>query len=187
MPQQELHIQQTTGWRALLTQAQTCAAEWLSQDVEEHLVGLLYRHVGAAISATEIEQGILNRVDRLIAADTADPATVGEQCLLFAGLLPEHAIRKGVPVSYFVQVGRNAFREFASRHRSSVHGKLADEFVTAMDVLQTLRAIQNGQPCIDAFNAYQLWHDLGSLHAWRVLRSMTGALPGLTPGRPAVH
>ena len=121
MPQYELHIQQTTGWRALLTQAQTCAAEWLSQDVEEHLVGLLYRHVGAEISASDIEQGILHRADRLIGADTADPATVGEQCLLFAGLLPEHAISKGVPVSYFVEVGRNAFREFASRHRSSVN------------------------------------------------------------------
>ncbi|MCB1747168.1 MAG: hypothetical protein H6977_17110 [Gammaproteobacteria bacterium] len=187
MATQELHIPQTTGWRALLTHAQLAGGVQLDPDVEEHLVSLLYRHVGADVSPREIERGLVDRVDRLLEADTSQPAAVGDQCLLFAGLLPEHAIRKGVPVSYFVEVGRNAYREYASKHRSELHEALATDFVKAMDVLQTLRALQSGSPCIDAFNAFHLWHDLGSAHGWRVLRSMTASLPAACPTSQRVH
>ncbi|MGE0857969.1 MAG: hypothetical protein AB7I01_03440 [Gammaproteobacteria bacterium] len=173
----ELHIAETAGWRALLTHAQLSAGVRISPAVEEHLVSLLFRHVGAGTSTRDLESGFIDRIDRILHADTSDPSVVGDQCLLFAGLFPEHAIQKGVPVSYFVEVGRHAFREFASKHKSDIHTLLADEFVAAMDTLQTLRVLQSGEPCLDGFNAYNLWHDLGSAHGWRMLRAMTSALP----------
>lgn len=173
----ELHISETAGWRALLTHAQLSAGVRISPVVEEHLVSLLFRHVGAGTSTRDLENGFIDRIDRILHADTSDPSVVGDQCLLFAGLFPEHAIQKGVPVSYFVEVGRHAFREFASKHKSDIHALLADEFVAAMDTLQTLRVLQSGEPCLDGFNAYNLWHDLGSAHGWRMLRAMTSALP----------
>ena len=46
MAHAELHIAQTAGWRALLTHAQLAAGVRLSPSVEEHLVSLLFRHVG---------------------------------------------------------------------------------------------------------------------------------------------
>lgn len=187
MTKHELHLPQTTGWRALLTHAQLVGGLQITRQVEEHLVSLLFRHVGGDVAPSELEQGVVERIDRILNADTSDPSVVGDQCLLFAGLLPEHAIRKGVPVSYFVEVGRNAYREYASKHRCPLHGALADEFVAAMDVLQTLRALQSGQPCIDGFNAYHLWHDLGSAHGWRVLRAMTPSLPASCSISRRVH
>ena len=187
MAQQELHIPQTTGWRALLTHAQLVAGVQVSPPVEEHLVSLLYRHIGADISPRELERGLLERADRILQADTSHPGVVGDQCLLFAGLLPEHAIRQGVPIAYFVETGRNAYREFASKQRSEVHDMLAAEFVRAMDVLQTLRALQSGEPCIDGLNAYHLWHELGSAHGWRVLRALSPALPASCSVSQRIH
>lgn len=187
MAHQDLHIPQTTGWRALLTHAQTAGGVHISQAVEEHLVALLYRHVGADISPSDLEHGLRDRLDRLLHADTSRPCAVGDQCLLLTGLLPEHAIRKGVPVSYFVEIGRNAYREYASKHRAALYESLADEFVRAMDVLQTLRALGSGEPCIDGFNAYHLWHELGSAHGWRVLRALTPSLPASCSTIARVH
>jgi hypothetical protein len=177
MAYNELHIAETAPWRALLTHAQLVAGIRLSPPVEEHLVALLFRHVGSGAAAHDIELGFLARLECLAEADASDPAVVGDQCVLFAGLFPEHAIRKGVPVAYFVEVGRHAYREYSSRHRSAVHGLLAQEFVRVMDTLQTLRVLQSGEPCLDGFNAYYLWRELGSAHGWHMLRRMTRSLP----------
>ena len=187
MPHPELHIAETAGWRALLTHAQLAGGVRVSPMVEEYLVSLLFRHIGTALSARDLEQGFVDRIDRIMHADTSNPVVVGDQCLLFAGVFPEHAIRKGVPVSYFVEVGRHAYREYASKYRSEIHTQLADEFVRCMDTLQTLRVLQSGEPCIDGFNAYHLWRDLGSAHGWRMLRSLTTALPGPGSSGERVH
>lgn len=183
----ELHIAETAGWRALLTHAQAAAGLQLTPAVEEHLIGVLYRHVGARTAVADFDNGLLDRLDRILGADTSDPVAVGDQCMLSAGLFPDQAIRKGIPLTYFVQVGRNAYREYASRHESAMHALLSNEFVTAMDVLQTLRLLQSGEPCIDGLNAFHLWHDMGSSHGWRVLRSLTGALPVGTVTSEYVH
>lgn len=173
----ELHIAETAGWRALLTHAQASASLQLTPAVEEHLIGILFRHVGVHTRFTPSENGLMDGLDRVLSTDVSDPVLVGDQCLLAAGLFPEQAIRRGIPLTYFVQVGRNAYREYASKHRSVLHALLSDEFVASMDSLQTLRLLQSGEPCIDGLNAYHLWSDLGSSHGWRVLRSMTGSLP----------
>lgn len=187
MQSAELHIAETTGWRALLTHAQAVGGLHLPPMIEEFLVSLLYRHVGAGLTPQDMDNGVLDRVDRILYADTSNPAAVGDQCLLFAGLFPEHAIRKGVPVTYFVQVGRTAYREYASKHDSALHALLGEEFVRCMDTLQTLRVLQSGEPCIDGFNAYHLWRELGSQHGWRVLRSMSPALPASGTASRHIH
>jgi hypothetical protein len=187
MTNQELHISATTGWRALLTQAQHTAGLRLTQLVEEHLVRMLFCYVGADISPTDMENGLLDRFERIANGDSRKPGVVGDQCLLYSGLIPEHAIRKGLPVAYFVELGRDAYRQSSSAVNAPIYTALADEFVCAMDTLQTLRVLQSGQPCIDGFNAFSLWHDLGSTHSWHVLRSMTAGLPASCSVSQRVH
>lgn len=181
----ELHIAETAGWRALLTHAQAAAELQLTPAVEEHLIAMLFRNVGQDSACSPAGDGTLDDLDRILSADTSDPVLVGDQCLLAAGLFPDQAIQRAIPLPYFVQVGRNAYREYASRKSSILHAILSEEFVLAMDTLQTLRLLQSGEPCIDGLNAYHLWADLGSAHGWRVLRAMTGALPA--PGNAAGH
>lgn len=169
----DLHLREIAGWRALLTEAQLVAAEFLPVSVEEYLVCLLYRTVGQPGDPEVHAQNFLESFLR----QHPDPLSVGDQCLLYAGLFPEHAIDKGIPITYFVQVGQNAYGEHGARAGDPVSRELSAHFVAVIDVLHTLRELRNGSPCIDGMNAYQLWHDTGSHHAWQVLRRLTPALP----------
>lgn len=177
----------TATWHALLTHAQHGSGLLLPREIEVHLVSLLMHYLGQAEVSGDFDKGLLNKLEQMMASDSNDPAVVGDQCLLFAGLFSEHAIRKRVPVSYFVEVGRNAYREFASKHELPLYAMLAESFVPAMDTLQTLRQMYNNTPCLDGFNAFYLWHELGSASAWRTLRQMTPALPASCSTSHAIH
>jgi hypothetical protein len=179
----ELHIAQTTGWRALLTHAQFASGVHLPSPIEEFLVSLLYRYIGREMTCDDLENGLRDRLDRIFSADVTDQAVVGDQCLLFAGLLPDQAVSRGVPLSYFVRLGRTAYCEYGAKHASVIHAMLGEAFIHCMDTLQTVRALQSGKPCIDGLTAYHLWRELGSQHGWRVLRAMSSALPAVDSGR----
>ncbi len=182
MPRVDLHIPQAAGWRALLTEAQSAAQSFLPEAVEEHLVALLYRALGQpAVSAEQRALGYAQQLLENGLGGGEDIAAVGDQCLLFAGLFPEHAIRKGILITYFVQVGRSAYLEYAAApgggRERAVYREIAEAFVPAMDVLQTLRERDQNAPCIDAMNAYHLWQETGSRHAWHVLQRLSASLP----------
>lgn len=180
----EIQLAEVAGWRALLTEAQHVARVYLAPAVEDYLFRLLYQVVGHPDHSKEIARAF---VERLAERRTVSHAllAVGDESLILAGLFPEHAIRKGIPITYFVQVGMNAYREFAALQSEASAGTtyttLANQFVDLLDVLHTLRELQQDTPCIDALNAYQLWREVGSSHAWQVLRQFTSALPGLHP------
>ncbi|MGE4617202.1 MAG: hypothetical protein AAEJ43_09320 [Gammaproteobacteria bacterium] len=113
-----LHIVETAGWRALLTHAQIAGGVRISPAAEEYMLSMLFRQIGVEMLGVGPKTGLLDRLNQMLMADTVDPALIGDQCLWVAGLFPENAIRKGIPVAYFVQVGRNAYREYAARYGS---------------------------------------------------------------------
>lgn len=182
----EIQLPEVAGWRALLTEAQHVARVYLAPGVEDYLLRLLYQAVGQAGDNIETDaQALVERMARWRATAPHELLAVGDESLIFAGLFPEQAIRKGIPITYFVQVGVNAYREFAATQREAAAGitytTLANQFVDLLDVLHTLRELQQDTPCIDPLNAYQLWHEVGSSHAWQVLRQFTSASPSLHP------
>ncbi len=186
MQSSELQLAELTGWRALLTEAQHVARVYLSPPVEDYLLRLLAQAIG--IPGSNVQQDAKAFVERLAdnwQASKQALLAVGDESLLFSGLFPEHAIRKGIPITHFVQMGVNAYREYAAIEPESserkIHAALADQFVELLDVLHTLRELQQDTPCIDAMNAYQLWREVGSAHAWHVLRQFTTASPSLHP------
>ena len=187
MATSELHLMETAGWRALLTEAQLGANVQLPPPVEGYLIGLLFRHTGSHSPNGEPHNSLFDRMEQMFAFDSDDSRLVGDQCMMFAGVFPEHAIRKGVPIVYFVQLGRSAYRDYGLHHRSELHVLLSDWFVHAMDVMHTLRTSQIGEPCIDALNAYHLWCEQGSVHGWNVLRAMTQSLPACLPLDERIH
>jgi len=180
----ELQLSELAGWRALLTEAQHVARVYLAPAIEDYLVRLLARAVGLPGGLEQDAQAFVERL-----AVRANPrqalVAVGDECLLFAGLFPEQAIRKGIPITYFVQVGVNAYREYAAGQREAsmrvIYATLATQFVDLLDVLHTLRELEQTTPCIDAMNAYQLWRETGSTHAWQVLQQFTSGSPSLHP------
>ncbi len=177
----DLQLPEAAGWRGLLTQTQQSAHTFLPELVEEYLVCLLYRMLGAAGESRQLSARFARRL--LAAGDDArarELAAVGDQCLLFAGLFPDHAIRQKIPLSYFVQVGSHAYREHAVTRRGEervIYQALGEHFVATLDVLLGIRELNEGGPCIDGLNAFQLWSEAGSSHGWHTLRQMTTSLP----------
>jgi hypothetical protein len=174
-----IHLAEMAGWRALLTKAQFVAKLELHTVLEEYLVGMLFRTVGTPSPGQGSKtMECLHNVADQTSNDAKDLRTIGDHCLLFAGLFPEQAAGKNLPIAYFVEVGQAAYREFGQVVEDPMFWMLAEHFVDTMDVLQTLREVENENICIDPLDAYQLWHDTGSAHAWQILQRFTSALPG---------
>jgi len=71
---------------------------------------------------------------------------VGDECLLLAGLFPERAERKRVPLNYFISMGQEAYRLLTDAHFKQIYdpglfAKLSQDFPNLIDVLQTMRKI----------------------------------------------
>lgn len=97
---------------------------------------------------------------------------VGDQCLLYSGLFPGRAIRRRVRVSYYVNIGKSAYSSLATSGNysdSSLFATLSNKFVCLMDILQSMRGINE----IDPMTAAEIWHDTGSNHALKTLQTLT--------------
>mgnify|MGYP006278498627 CR=1 FL=1 len=178
----ELQVAEAAGWRALLTCGQQSARTFLPPEVERHLVSLLYRRLGSAVGRNR-EQAM--QFARQLVADTRserqDLAAVGEHCLLFSGLFPDHAPRHGMTLACFVQTGQQAWRDHAARvdaEESARYRLLADQYIRMLDVLLAVHEMSQQTGTLDALSAWSLWHDTGSAHGWQVLRRLTPSLPG---------
>lgn len=179
MSRYELHTADTARWHALVSEAEAAAHCCLEREVESYLVFMLMRYIGRPeLLRTTPSVEHLERITQRNGARVEGLRDIGDQCLIFAGLFPEYAATRSVPISYFVQLGRGAYRELGQSGNSEIFARLGDDFVQIMDVLQTMREIDDGRPCLDPLSAYQLWHDTGSPHAWRLLKRTTHALPG---------
>lgn len=173
------HLADTAPWRALLTKAQFVARVELHGLVEEYLVGVLFRTsiapacVDANMIATEA-----GRFEEPQDVDTL--RAIGDHCLIYAGLYPEHAIGRDVPLTDFVREGAAAYRKFGALTADPMFTLLADCYVEIIGVLHTLRDVEDDAACLDPMNAFQLWQDTGSVHAWHTLRRLTDSLPMAT-------
>lgn len=179
----DLQLAEAAGWRALMTLAQQNAQIFLSDAIEQYAVSLLYRSLGTAGSGNGRQ---VTRFTRHLLAARDEPVdnlpAVGDHCLLFAGLLTEQAMRQGIPVTYFVQVGQQAYHDHAARTSGAdglLYRELAQHFVALLDVFLTMRELNDSGPSLDGLNAYQLWCETGSHHGWQVLRQLTPALPAV--------
>lgn len=174
----DIHLTEMAGWRALLARAQFAAKIDLHPSLEEHLISVLFRTTrnperNYTFYAAVPQQNATEQN----AEELEDLRLVGDQCLMFAGLFPEQAIARNLPISYFVKVGQAAYQQYWDHMGDPLFGMLAEFFVDVMDVLQTLRELDRNKSYIDPLNAYQLWRDTGSAQAWNVLRRSTRALP----------
>jgi hypothetical protein len=170
----------TAQWHALVSEAEVAAAQTLDETLESYLVFLLMRFVARpdlANRALAIDylrgsaaQGQLQETQL---------RDVGDLCLLLSGMYPQHAGRRLVRVSYYVELGRGAYGQLAERLRhagAGVYQQLCQGFVALMDVLQAMRSL-DGKPVMAPLQSLELWAETGSQSAWQRLRAQTDALP----------
>jgi hypothetical protein len=171
----------TAQWHALVSEAESAASCVLSEDLESYLVFLLMRFASNPhMLARVIALDYLNNTSTERRTRHEKLREVGDQCLLFSGLFPKQAERRMVKVSYFVDLGRSAYSQLSdaiANKKTDIYANLSRDFVSLMDILQTMRELQGNRSVLTPLHAYELWNDTGSRHAFKVIRALTDACP----------
>jgi hypothetical protein len=164
-------------WRDIIHEAEATCEILLNEDLECYLVFLLARYTNKPevlkqIMASELLEGLkLTRNKREIALQD-----VGDKCLIFSGLFPNMAEKRMVKVSYYVGIGQSAY-DTLSKKRNDIYYLLAKQFVSLMDVLQSIRQYSKEFPDLAPLQAYDLWNETSSSRALSVLKRTTNAHP----------
>jgi len=171
----------TAQWHALVSEAENAASCVLNEDLESYLVFLLMRFASNPhMLARVIALDYLNNTATERRTRHEKLRDVGDQCLLFSGLFPKQAERRMVKVSYFVDLGRSAYQQLSdtmSSKSADIYASLSRDFVSLMDILQTMRELQGSRSVLTPLHAYELWNDTGSRHAYKIIRALTDACP----------
>ncbi len=172
-------------WHELVIDAEKHAGVRLDEELESYLVFTLMRYLRRPELAQRVlALDFLESFQQQARQRRESLRDVGDQCLLFSGLFPRRAERRRVRVSYYVDLGRSAYHNLADNlsELARLFGRMAEEFVSAMDVLQAIRTV-GGQPGgLTALQAHDLWADTGSRSARAELARHTGAQP-IAPGK----
>ena len=134
---------QTALWVDLVHEAEHDASAPLDEELESYLVFLLIAHM----RDTQLHRNAV-AIDYLLAKSQIgqrhrdELRTVGDRCLLLAGLYPEQAQQRMVGLDYFISMGSQAYHELAHALRAAVGGlyeNLAQAFARVVRVLLEVR------------------------------------------------
>lgn len=167
----------TTQWQSLVNEASKLCHLCLTEELESYLVFLLMRFINAPqITQKSMGTEFLTSMNRTGSLRSLALRDVGDQCLLYSGLFPGRARRRLVKVSYYVNLGKSAYKSLAFASKISdrdLFYTLSKNFVNLMDILQATREINNNTNTLDPLMAEELWHDTGSEHALHILQKFT--------------
>jgi len=149
----------TALWHDLLREAEARGRAPLDEELEAYLVFLLMRHLrdgelGGRVLALDLLQGLHAHGSQR----GEDLRTVGDRCLLIAGLYPEQAQQRLVSLDYFIGLGAHAYAELAHAARAALgalYARLAGAFARLVRVLVELRRLGGSDP-LDAFARHAL-------------------------------
>jgi hypothetical protein len=164
-------------WHEIIHEAEAACTISLKEEVEAYLVFMLARYVNKPeivkhIIANEFLEGL--KYSPHHRATTMQE--IGDKCLIFSGLFPHMADKRLVKISYFVNIGQSAY-ETVSKTSTDIYGMLARQFVSLMDILQAIRRYTKEISDLLPLQAYELWDDVNSQRALRILGQHTQAIP----------
>lgn len=167
----------TTQWQTLVTEASQACSVTLSENLESYLVFLLMRFTDSPQLAQNVMAlEFFHSTNKYGVQRSQALRDVGDQCLLYSGLFPGRARRRRVRVSYYVNIGKSAYLLLSNRERATepdLFATLAQNFVSLMDILQSMREVDNKIVLLDPIQAEELWRDTGSNHALQNLQQAT--------------
>jgi len=169
----------TSQWHKLISDAQAANGIDLELPLESYLVHTLIQYTQRPEIAARIFA-----IDYMLAQHENGQVRnnqlreLADQCLLYAGLFPQHAKRRHVRVSYYVDIGRSAYFELASIGTpwSNIFSEISNNFVTLMDTLLSIHHLNNDESdnyILDPELALQTWQDTQSQQALKILQQQT--------------
>lgn len=177
-----LHPTSCAQWQALLFEGQKSACIQLTEDIESYLVFLLMRFASEPQVAKSV-LGLEFLQSQQLTANQQPPALkdVGDKCLLFSGLFPQHAHRRRVDINYFVSLGQTAYQSVAQNTLSDAElfTKLYEQFSDMTDVLHATREASTH----DLMQMMERWQLHGSQYAFETMTNACDGLPcmGMKP------
>ena len=177
----ELQPTPTALWHKLVCDAEEAMDIKLDHDLESYLVFLLMRFTSKPSALSKILA--LDYLNCQKSSGTIRQELlrdVGDQCLLFSGLFPKLAERRQVKNSYYVNLGRGAYSDLSGSLRHSLanmYAQLSESFVSLMDVLRAIRTSGDHHDLSNPLQAFELWDETKSQHAYKTLLETSNALP----------
>jgi hypothetical protein len=164
-------------WQTIIHEAEIACALTLPQELEAYVVMLMLRYMNKPELAQEVMATLLMEgLNQGASKREATLQKVGDTCLLFSGLFPGIAEKRLVKISYFINIGRGAYAT-VSKTSNDLYAMLADQFVSIMDILQSVGQYAHRHPDLLPIQAYDLWNECGSQRALKVLKQYTQATP----------
>lgn len=159
-------------WKEAIQLAENRLSVSLKEELEFYLISLLMRYTNKPEVAHQIfAPSFLEALHLQENQRNITLRTVGDGCLIYAGLFPGAAEKKHVTIRYFVDLGRAAYARISGDTHELYHS-LALQFVLLMDVLQSIPQHSQLLP----LEAYEQWHELGSKRARQILREYNASI-----------
>lgn len=136
---------QLAQWYAIVIETQEKLGVTLDGVTQNYLVVTLdAMTTDVTISSTQIAIPFLSSVSLKSLKDTRQLRVIGDQCLVLAGLFPEHANRRNVTDTYYIHMGQNAYYALAHTEQptyldKSIFSTLYQNFNLLIQVLRTMR------------------------------------------------
>lgn len=131
-------------WRKLVLEGQKNTGFELTESVENYVVITLDAYTTKTeLASNVIALDFLKNVHVHSIRNMQILRTVGDHCLILAGLFPDRAKRKNVSAEYFKHVGENAYYILSFSHAQKLdHGlfyQLFDNFADLIAILKAMR------------------------------------------------
>ena len=132
-------------WRQLVIEGQQKSGFQLTETIENYVVITLDAHTtNANLSSSVIAIDFLKNIHIQSTRNMQTLRTVGDQCLILAGLFPDRAKRKNVSADYFKNLGENAYYVLSFAHvpaklDRTLFYQLFENFSDLINVLQAMR------------------------------------------------
>jgi hypothetical protein len=134
-------------WQELIDEASEQTGYHCDEGVEHYLALTLDRFsTDKNLASVVIALDFLLAINCLGREGGGKIRKVGDECLLIAGLFPERAEKKHVPLEYFIGMGQEAYHQLTHAHfkflyDQALFAKLSKEFPKLIDLLHTMRKI----------------------------------------------
>lgn len=150
-------------WYDVVLEAQDSSRILLPESAEYYLVSLLLRYTDQPDFVDNVLGKLyLESQGKRPAASRASLRDVGDQCLLFAGLFPEHAERRRVNPDYFSELGKVAYSQLADYDQKGFTG-IFKELLTYFDsMIATLHTLKHLSETRDkeAHDIHTVWQNM---------------------------
>jgi hypothetical protein len=138
-----LYPTDTCQWHALVNEAQAESRIILCENTESYLVFLLMRFsLGSQLLDSVIALDFLDSMQLTGKKQITKLKDVGDKSLLFCGLFPGIANKRGLSIDYFIHMGQSAYlsiSELEVNEDSKLFSKLSHQFVNMKEILQTIQ------------------------------------------------